>query len=86
MTEQETKDAGGASPSDAGLGGEHWEPVCTAELNVMMKDAARYRWLRENPTWIGYDSDVRPDEVDSVIDTVMTTNVERNRAALAAPS
>jgi len=31
-------------------------------------DAARYRWLRNNPQWLGWDSDFRPDEVEREID------------------
>ena len=42
-----------------------------AELAEAKKDAERYRWLRNNPVWVGYDSDFRPDEIDAVIDAAM---------------
>lgn len=45
--------------------------VLLAEIAALKKAADRYRWLRENPTWIGYDSDYRADEVDAVIDAVI---------------
>ena len=35
------------------------------------KDAERYRWIRDNPTRIGYDADYRPEEVDAVIDAAI---------------
>lgn len=47
--------------------------VLLAEIAALKKDAERYRWLRGNPTWIGYDADYRPDEVDAVIDSAMKT-------------
>ncbi len=40
------------------------------ELDALRKDAERYRWLRNNPQWIGLDSDYRPDEIDAEIDKV----------------
>ena len=42
-----------------------------AELAEAKKDAERYRWLRNNPVWVGYDSDFRPDEIDAAIDAAM---------------
>lgn len=41
------------------------------ELAEAKKDAERYRWLRNNPVWVGYDSDFRPDEIDAAIDAAM---------------
>ena len=35
------------------------------------KDAERYRWLRNNPQWLGWDHDFRPDEVEREIDAAM---------------
>ena len=32
------------------------------------EDAARYRWLRNNPQWVGFDSAYRPDQIDAAID------------------
>ena len=42
-----------------------------AELAEAKKDAERYRWLRNNPAWVGYDSDFRPDELDASVDRAM---------------
>lgn len=41
------------------------------ERDELLADAMRYRWLRENPEWIGYDSDFRPDEVDAAINAAI---------------
>lgn len=35
------------------------------------KDAERYRWLRRNPQWLGWEHDFRPDEVDRELDAAM---------------
>lgn len=35
-----------------------------AEIERLSKDAGRYRWLRSNPHWLGWDRDFRPDEVE----------------------
>ena len=32
------------------------------------KDAARYRWLRDNLRWLTFYSDYRPDQIDAAID------------------
>ena len=40
----------------------------------VQKDSARFRWIRNNPQWIGYDSDFRPDEVEKQIDAAMSRN------------
>lgn len=42
-----------------------------AEIERSRKDAERYRWLRANPTWMGWDADFRPDEIDREIDSAM---------------
>ena len=34
-------------------------------------DAERYRWLRKNPQWLGWEHDFRPDEVDRELDAAM---------------
>jgi hypothetical protein len=44
-------------------------PQPSAEVE---KDAARYRWIRKNPQWIGFDSDYREDEVDAAVDFGMS--------------
>lgn len=41
------------------------------QRDELQKDAERYRWIRNNPTWIGYDADYRPDEVDAAIDVAI---------------
>ena len=56
--------------------------VLLAEIAALKKAADRYRWLRENPTWIGYDSDYRADEVDAVIDAVIDAAMKPPNAAL----
>lgn len=43
-------------------------------LESLQKDAARFRWIRNNPQWIGYDSDFRPDEVEKQVDAAMSRN------------
>lgn len=40
-------------------------------LEAMSKDAERYRWLRENPSWIGWDEDFLPTHVDAAIDAAI---------------
>ncbi len=39
-----------------------------------MDDARRYRWLRSNPQWLGWDHDFRPDEVEREIDAAMASS------------
>ena len=34
-------------------------------------DAARYRWLRANPNWVGFELFMEPDEMDASIDHEM---------------
>ena len=38
-------------------------------------DAARYRWLRKNSEWLGWDADFRPDEVDCQVDAAMKESI-----------
>ena len=42
-----------------------------AQLEGLRKDAERYRWLKTQPTWLGWDSDFRPDEIEREIDASM---------------
>ena len=35
------------------------------------QDAKRYRWLKNNPEWLGWDHDFRPDEVEREVDNAM---------------
>lgn len=37
------------------------------EARANKADAERYRWLRNNPQWVGYDADYRPDQIDMAI-------------------
>ena len=39
-----------------------------AEIARLREDAERYRWIRQNPQFIGWDSDYRPDEIDTQVD------------------
>jgi hypothetical protein len=41
------------------------------QLRRMAKDAARYRWIRQNPTWIGFDSDYQAEFIDNAIDAAL---------------
>lgn len=41
------------------------------ELAALRKDAERYRWLKCNPTWLGWEHDFRADEVEREIDAAM---------------
>lgn len=42
-----------------------------SEIDRLGQDAARYRWLRANPQWLGWDHDFRPDEVEREVDKAM---------------
>ena len=42
-----------------------------AERDALRADAERYRWLRNNPQWLGWEHDFRPDEVDREIDAAI---------------
>jgi hypothetical protein len=37
-------------------------------LRVLLVEAERYaemyKWIRKNPTWIGFDADVWPEQID----------------------
>ena len=41
------------------------------QLAELRKDAERYRWLRNNPQWLGWEHYFRPDEVDREVDAAM---------------
>lgn len=43
----------------------------TAERDALRSDAERYRWLKTNPQWMGWEQDFRPDEVERAIDAAM---------------
>ena len=40
----------------------------TAECERLRADAERYRLIRRHPTFMGWDSDFRPDEIDAEVD------------------
>jgi len=42
--------------------------VGVATLAELTADAERYRWLRTQPTWLGWDHDFRSDEIDREVD------------------
>lgn len=44
-----------------------------AALPALQRDAERYRWLKTQPTWLGWDHDFRPDEVEREIDAAMAS-------------
>ena len=41
------------------------------EIAALRKDAARYRWLRRNPAWLGWTRDHQPEQVDAAVDQDM---------------
>jgi hypothetical protein len=48
--------------------------VCNSALTPeqVAQYAKRYAWMRDNPQWVGYDADYRPDQIDMAIDHAMT--------------
>ena len=42
-----------------------------AEVEALRADAVRYRWLRKEPQWLGWEHDIRPDEIDREVDAAM---------------
>lgn len=42
-----------------------------AKIERLEKDAARYRWLKHNPQWLGWEHDFSPDEVEREVDAAM---------------
>ena len=63
-------DRSGYQPLTGAIGEE-----AAAEIEKLRKDAARYRWLRANPTWMGWDADFRPDEIEREIDSAMPQEI-----------
>lgn len=58
------------TPVDVGNGADEIIRL-RQQLAECQKDSARYRWLRNNPTWMGWDADYRADEVDTSVDAAM---------------
>ena len=44
------------------------------ELAGLRKDAERYRWLRENPNFMGWEPDFMAHQVDAAIDDAIDTD------------
>ena len=42
--------------------------LALAECERLRADAERYRLIRRHPTFMGWDSDFRPDEIDAEVD------------------
>ena len=42
-----------------------------AEIERLKADAERYQWLKKHPSWLGWEHDFRPDEVEREIDAAM---------------
>jgi hypothetical protein len=40
------------------------------------RDAERYRWLKTQPEWLGWEHDFRPDEIEREIDAAMAADRE----------
>lgn len=41
------------------------------------RDALRYRFLRDNPSWMGWEHDFRADEIDREVDRAIETSGEK---------
>lgn len=39
-----------------------------AKLVPLKAEAERFRWIRLNPVWLGWEHDFRPDEIDKAVD------------------
>ena len=48
--------------------------ACIFEMDALRKDAARYRWVRNNPQWLGWDTDFLPHEVERELDAAMVAS------------
>jgi hypothetical protein len=44
-----------------------------ARMDALEKDAKRYRYLRRNPTWLGWDDGFMPDEIDREVDIAIAS-------------
>lgn len=60
----------------------HYDALYLAALKLaeqneaLRKDAERYRWLRQNPQFMGWDSDYRADEIDRNVDAALAARKE----------
>ncbi len=41
------------------------------ERDALRADAERYRWMRKNPTWLGWEHDMLPEQVDKHVDAAL---------------
>ena len=39
-----------------------------AERDALRQDAQRYRWLRQNPWWLGWEHDMQAEKIDAALD------------------
>ena len=42
--------------------------AANAVIDELRADAERYRWLRTQPEWLGWEHDFRSDEIDREVD------------------
>ena len=42
-----------------------------AERDTLLKDAERYRWIRNHPMYLGWEHDFMPSEIDADVDESM---------------
>jgi len=67
-------DIGPEEEDGAGWGGlvaSKAEQRAEARQAALEKDAQRYRWLRQNPAWLGWTRDHQPEHVDAAVDQDM---------------
>ena len=43
------------------------------EIDALKLDAGRYRMIRADPSWSGFEHDFRPDEFDRCVDSQLPT-------------
>ena len=48
-----------------------------AENDALRADALRYRWLRVNPVWIGWNEDYLPEHIDKATDDAIAARKEK---------
>lgn len=47
-----------------------------AEVERLRKDAERYRWLRRNPTFLGWEGDFSESYIDREVDDAISTSMK----------
>ncbi len=48
------------------------------EVAAAQADASRYKWLRNNPWFLGWDTDLRPDEIAKEIDKAVDDEMRKS--------